>query len=252
MKRLLRFAQIIYNIYAALLFLAGLIMVFLLALPTALAGTICGGNFIYRCCIVWADCWYFLVAIRHQNIGALPQAGDTFVYVANHRSWMDATIVPKAFREPLRALAKAETARIPVFGFIYRRAAVMVDRSSPEARRRSVARLKAALRKGLSILVFPEGTFNESKEPLAEFYDGAFRIAIETEMPIKPVLFLDAHERMPYGRYFSLNPGPCRVLFLEAIPVAGLKIEDLNVLREQVRSRMLAALLQMQTTGQEA
>jgi 1-acyl-sn-glycerol-3-phosphate acyltransferase len=242
MKLISGAARLGYNLYASVLFLAGLIIVFIVALPAAALGALRGGNIIYRICTVWADAWFALVGIRHRNLGHLPEEGGTYVFVSNHSSWLDAALVPKVFRRPLRPLAKADTARVPLFGFIYRRAAVVVDRSSPEARRRSVARLKAVLRKGVSILVFPEGTFNETPEPLGPFYDGAFRIAIETETPIKPVLLLDARGRMPYGKYFPLNPGRSRAVFLEAIPVEGLSADDVPMLREKVRERMLAAL----------
>lgn len=235
-------ARLLYNLYTSLLFLAGLIIVFSLALPAAALGALRGGNIIYRICMVWADAWFALVGIRHRNLGSLPRAGETYVFVANHCSWLDAALVPKVFRTPLRPLAKADTAKVPLFGFIYRRAAVTVDRSSPEARRRSVNRLKAVLRKGVSILVFPEGTFNEGHELLGPFYDGAFRIAIETGTALKPVLLLDAQARMPYGKNFPLNPGRSRAVFLEAIPVEGLSTGDVPVLHEKTRERMMAAL----------
>lgn len=242
MNVLLRAAQIIYNVYAALLFLTGLIIVFLLVLPVAGLGALRGGSLIYRICKVWADAWFALVGIRHRNLGALPKKGETFVFVANHSSWLDAALVPKIFRQPLRPLAKADTAKVPLFGFIYRRAAVMVDRINADARRRSVGRLKAVLRTGVSILVFPEGTFNESDELLGPFYDGAFRIAIETETSIKPVLILDANARMPYGKNFPLSPGSSRAIFLEAISVEGLDANDVAALRDDTRARMMTAL----------
>ena len=78
--------------------------------------------------------------------------------------------------------------KVPVFGFIYRNAIVTVDRSSTGNRAKSVRILKSIIKKGISVLVFPEGTFNMTNQPLKEFYDGAFRVAIETQTPVKPVL----------------------------------------------------------------
>ncbi|MBS1629200.1 MAG: 1-acyl-sn-glycerol-3-phosphate acyltransferase [Bacteroidetes bacterium] len=242
MKTLFRIAQVAYNVYAALLFLAGLLVVFLLALPASLMGRIQGGTIIYRLSMAWADVWFVLVGIRHYNLGSLPKKDETFVFVANHSSWLDAATVPKTFRYPIRPLAKADTAKLPMFGFIYSRAAVLVDRSNPEARLRSVARLKAVLRKNISILVFPEGTFNESPELLTHFYDGAFRIAIETGTALKPVLLLDSKFRMPLGKYFSLNPGRSRAFFLHEIPIDGLSLDDVPSLRTQTQQYMLDAL----------
>ena len=65
-----------------------------------------------------------------------------------------------------------------------------------------------------------------TNKPLKEFYDGAFRLAMETHTPIKPVLFLDTYDRMNYKSMFSLTPGKCRIVYLEEISVTDLKIGD--------------------------
>ena len=127
---------------------------------------------------------------------------------------------------------------IPIFGFLYRCAAVMVERGDPEKRAKSVEQLKSVLRKGISIVIAPEGTFNMTHKPLKEFYDGAFKIAIETQTPIKPVLFLDAYDRMGYESIFSITPGRSRSVYLEEIPVDGLTLDDVDFLREKVYAIM--------------
>ena len=125
----------------------------------------------------------------------------------------------------------------------YKNVIVTVDRSSSANRSRSVQIMKSVLRKGVSVLVFPEGTFNLTAKPLKEFYDGAFRIAIETGTPIKPVLLLDAYTRMHYGSILSLNPGKSRALFLPEIAVDGLTISDVSQLRDKVFAIMNAELI---------
>ena len=71
-------------------------------------------------------------------------------------------------------------------------------------------------------------------EPLKDFYDGAFRVAIETQTPIKPVLFLDAYRRMPYERLFHMTPGRSRIVYLDEVPVAGYTSDDIEKLKQQV------------------
>ena len=66
------------------------------------------------------------------------------------------------------------------------------------------------------------------------FYSGAFRVAIETQTPLKPVLFLDTYNRMHHQNIFSLNPGKCRIVFLDEIPVNGLGISDTEDLKWKV------------------
>nr|MBP7315444.1 1-acyl-sn-glycerol-3-phosphate acyltransferase [Chitinophagaceae bacterium] len=92
--------------------------------------------------------------------------------------------------------------------------------------------------------VFPEGTFNMGTTPLKEFYDGAFRLAIETQTPIKPVLYLDAYRRMPYESLFKMTPGRSRILYLEEISVVGYSIDDLDKLKEEVYAIMEKKLIE--------
>ena len=129
-------------------------------------------------------------------------------------------------------------ATVPVFGFIYKYAVVRVDRSNAENRAKSVRNMKSILLKGISIIVFPEGTFNLTHQPLKDFYDGAFRVAIETQMPIKPMLFLDAYDRMHHKSIFSLTPGKNRVVYLDEVPVEGLTQQDLPALKKKVYDLM--------------
>ena len=235
MRILLKPFQILYVIYAFLLFVALMIPVFLWSLFAILFGRIKGGNLVYYGCMVWADLWFALIFIPHKNIYIeKPKKHQPYIFVANHISYLDAALIPKTFRHPIRPLGKIEMAKIPIFGTIYKYAIVTVDRSSPGNRARSVQILKSILRKEISILVFPEGTFNTTDKPLKEFYDGAFRIAIETGTPIKPVLLLDAYDRMHYKSIFSLNPGKSRAIFLPEVPVKDLTTKDVAFLKNKV------------------
>lgn len=87
-------------------------------------------------------------------------------------------------------------------------------------------------------MVFPEGTFNMTEKPLKDFYDGAFRVAIDAQMPIKPFIFPDVYARMNYRSIFSLTPGKNRAILLEEIPVDGLTQRDLPVLKQKVYDLM--------------
>ena len=232
---MLKFFRIIFSIYALILFVAIMLLVFPFAFLSMFWGRIKGGNMIYRLCMLWGDLWFPLVFISVKKIYEAPfRANSQFIYVANHISYMDTPLIVKAFRQPLRPLGKVEMSKVPIFGFIYRNAIVTVDRSSPENREQSVKILKSIIKKGIAILVFPEGTFNMTGNPLKDMYNGAFRLAIETQTPLKPVLFLDTFDRMPYTSLFSLNPGRCRVVYLNEIQVEGMTMDDLESLKQKV------------------
>ena len=239
MRYLLKPLQWIYCLYAISLFILTMLPIFLLSLLASLFGQIRGGNMIYRFCNLWGDVWFFLIGIYQKNIFETPHdKNNQYVFVANHISYLDSPALVKAIRQPLRALGKIEMTKIPIFGFIYSYAAVKVDRSNAENRAKSMCNLKSILNKGISIIVFPEGTFNMTHHPLKGFYDGAFRVAIETQTPIKPLLFLDTYDRMNYHSIFSLNPGRSRSVFLDEISVEGLTTDDIEMLREKVFSIM--------------
>ncbi len=131
---------------------------------------------------------------------------------------------------------------IPLFGFIYKRAIVTVDRGDASKKAKSVRILTSVVKKNISILMFPEGTFNETTNPLKDFYDGAFRIAIETQTPVKPILFLDAFDRMHYSSVLTLTPGRSRAVFLAEVSVEGLTLKDVKMLRDKVYNIMDAGL----------
>lgn len=195
--------------------------------------------------MLWADIWFALIFIFHKKIyEALHDKSKSYIFVANHISYLDAAILVKAFRQPIRPLGKVEMSKVPVFGFIYKNAIVTVDRSSAANRSQSVRILKSVINKGISVLVFPEGTFNMTTDPLKEFYDGAFRIAIETQTPIKPVLFLDAYRRMPYEYLLSLSPGKNRILYMQEISVEGYTFADISKLKNEVFEKMNQKMIQ--------
>lgn len=198
-----------------------------------------------RLCMLWADIWFPLIFMWHKKTYESPHdKKKSYIFVSNHISYLDAAILVKAFRQPFRPLGRAELSKLPVFGFIYRNAIVTVDRSSQANRTNSVRILKSLINKGISVLVFPEGTFNMTTEPLKEFYDGAFRVAIETQTPVKPVLFLDAYRRMPYESLFHMTPGRSWIVYLDEISVAGYTSADVEKLKQQVYTVMEKKLIE--------
>ncbi|NII29518.1 1-acyl-sn-glycerol-3-phosphate acyltransferase [Pseudoflavitalea sp. X16] len=249
MKSLFTPLRWLYCLYASLTFIVVMLLVIPFVIIGSFFGKIKGGNFIYRLCTLWGDGWFFLIGIRHRNLYEAPHdKREQYIFVANHISYLDAPIIVKTLRQQVRVLGKVEMAKVPIFGFIYKNAVVTVDRSSAENRARSVRVLKSVIKKRISIFIFPEGTFNETHRPVKDFFDGAFRIAIETQTPIKPVLFLDAYARQHYRSLLSINPGRSRSVFLAPVPVAGLTNKDLPALKQKVFDIMEQKLREYKAT----
>jgi len=152
---------------------------------------------------------------------------------------MDIPPIVQLKHQPIRALGKFESSKIPIFGWIYKAAVIMVDRSSPTKRAQSLRNLKAALHKKISIFIFPEGTFSMTmQKPLKPFYNGAFKLAIEMRIPIQPILMIDAVDRMHYDSVFSLTPGKNRVVYLPTVDIEQYTDKDLEQLKNDVYQMM--------------
>jgi 1-acyl-sn-glycerol-3-phosphate acyltransferase len=235
----------LYCLYAFLLFVLGMFCVLPFVAVYSLQDETTGGDRIYKVCRYWGSAWLTLVGIRHNNIyESTPDPGKRYVYVSNHISYLDIPLILQAVREnAFRILGKAEMTKFPVFGYIYGRAVVLVDRTTARGRFRSVRELKSVLAIDRSVFIFPEGTFNETGRPLKTFYDGAFRIAIETQTPLQPILFVDTFSRMHYSSLFSLRPGITRAIFLPEVDVQGLTVADLPLLKQRVFTQMEDGLI---------
>ncbi len=161
------------------------------------------------------------------------QKGRSYIYTCNHTSFLDAPGIALGIPTQFRPLAKKELKKIPVFGLIIRVVTVVVDRSSTESRQASLKKLKEILDGQISILIFPEGTQNRTKEPLQPFYSGAFRIAIETKTPILPMVIINAGNLMPPGK-MRLKPGRIKVVFGDEIDCSNYTMSEVNELKDKV------------------
>ncbi len=240
-----RAISVIFSLYGFLVFLILMLVLFPAVVFASFFGRVTGGNMIYTICRFWTNSAFLMWGIRYQPIFEAPvERGHPMVFVFNHVSYIDIPMWLKATEgNHIRVLGKAEMARIPIFGYIYKEAAILVDRSNAAARAKSIRELKFFLSKNISVVIAPEGTFNMTSKPLGSFFDGAFRIAIETQTPIKPVVFPDVQERLNHHSIFSLSPGKSRAIFLPEIPVTDYTIEDIQLLKQRTYTAMEDALL---------
>lgn len=200
------------------------------------------GNISYKFLNLWAWTFSKLNFIPYEisgNENIVP--GKAYIYTSNHTSYLDIPGICLTVPTQIRFLAKKELIKIPILGWIIKPVSVIVDRSNIESRRKSMDHLMDVLRRGISILIFPEGTQNRTAAPLQSFYDGAFRIAIETQRPILPLVILGAGKLLPPKRFF-IQPGKIKIKVLEEIPTEGMVFANLPALKEKVRSAMTAAI----------
>lgn len=154
--------------------------------------------------------------------------GETYVVVCNHNSFMDVPVTTPFIPGANKTIAKKSMAKIPLFGWIYSRGAILVDRDSDESRRQSFEMMKQTLAEGLHMVIYPEGTRNRTKEPLKAFYDGAFKLATATNTNIIPTLLFNTNKVLPTHKVFYLWPKTLEMHFLPVVETATLPIKEIK------------------------
>lgn len=232
----------LYTIYSAFIFVVlMLILGPFIVIPLMLSSK--GGKASFVFIRLWALAWSFMVGIKYKVFGReLLNPTQPYIYIFNHRSFIDAPVIPIAIRQEVRAIGKKELSKIPVFGFIVSRFAVWVDRKDAHSRKNSVDKLKKILEKGISIVVAPEGTRNDSPNILLPFQKGAFRIALETGTPIMPIAIVGADSIMKRGSLL-MKPGTISIFYGQPILPEGPYCESgYNMLADKAFKDLTAIL----------
>ncbi|MEZ4801627.1 MAG: lysophospholipid acyltransferase family protein [Gelidibacter sp.] len=171
----------------------------------------------------------------------IPERDKSYMFIANHTSMADIMLMLVCVRNPFVFVGKMELAKIPLFGFFYKRTCILVDRASEKSRKGVFLRAQKRLKQGVSICIFPEGGVPEEHIELDEFKDGAFRLAINHHIPIVPLTFLDNKKRFSYT-FFSGGPGIMRVKMHRFLSTENLTISDTKTLNEKARGVILEKL----------
>lgn len=189
---------------------------------------------IYRVHRIWVGTWEILTGLRFQVTGRENlDPGKTYVFVANHTNMLDIPMVGSRIYHPWVSLIKKELKYIPLVGYIIGLIAIPVDRSNAESRQASLISMVQTLRKGISILIFPEGTRNSSKHPLKRFFPGAFNVAIKAQVPILPMVITHSRPMNP-PRTLDLYPGKSTLHILPEISTEGKSEKDIAELKQEV------------------
>lgn len=237
-------AGMLYLLYSAIIFfLLMLIVCPFIIVVTAIFKEKAGRRISFFFLKLWAWCFSILTFLWFSSNGSEKiNVTKSYIYVGNHGSFLDALAIVIAIPQAFSPLGKIEMLKIPVFGWIYKRLVVLIDRSSRDSRDHSVDELRKDLADGQSILIFPEGTMNKSPELLNSFYNGAFRLAIETQIPILPFAILNSKVHLPRTNPFLINPGIIRTSFGNSIDVGGLTANDVEMLKQKTFDIILEML----------
>ena len=169
----------------------------------------------------------------------------SYMFIANHTSMADIMLMLVAVKNPFVFVGKKELASIPLFGFFYKRTCILVDRSDVKSRQAVFHSAQERLNRGLSICIFPEGGVPDETILLDDFKDGAFRLAINHQIPVVPLVFYDNKKRFSYT-FFSGGPGRMRAQIQEPIATSGLELKMTKALKDKSRNSILESLTSVQ------
>jgi 1-acyl-sn-glycerol-3-phosphate acyltransferase len=183
----------------------------------------------------WARLLFFFSFIRWKVV--CQEKLDTrrqYIFCANHFSYLD---IPTMGLTPVNAIfvGKNEMENIPLFGFMYRKLHITVDRSRLKSRGNTQLRSLKAIDEGKSLIIFPEGGIVTQHPPrMAPFKDGAFRAAIEKQIPLVPVSIPRNWIILPDQSPLRLRSGKVIVIFHKPIETTGYTLDRMEELKKQV------------------
>jgi 1-acyl-sn-glycerol-3-phosphate acyltransferase len=167
----------------------------------------------------------------------------SYLIAPNHQSFLDAGVIYTAVPKLFKSLGKKEIEKTPIYGIIYKMVVITVDRSSVSAKANSFRRMKKEMEEGLSIVLFPEGTFaNHPQNELMPFENGSFVLAHMQQVDILPVLFLNTVKRMHPSKLHIVTPGWNRAVFLPPISTKEIEKADLELLKNYCQQYMQTCL----------
>ncbi len=232
---------LLYRFWFYLLVLLPIIVLFPLILFTILSEKTY--PLFFKIARLWARVILIGMGFRYSIKGTENfEEGKSYMLVANHTSMTDIMLMLLAVKNhPFVFVGKKELVNIPIFGFIYKRVCILVDRENSKSRFAVFERAQNRIQQGLSICIFPEGGVPDESILLDEFKDGAFRIAIEHQLTIVPITFYDNKKRFSYT-FFSGSPGKMRAKIHPPIETIGKTMDDKLHLKQQVRDIILTEL----------
>lgn len=199
----------------------------------------------HRIARVWARACLFATggSLTVRGLENLPTP-RTAVYAANHTSYMDIPVVFKSLPFQFRILAKKELWQWPFIGwYLNRSGQIPIDTANPRATLSSLGAGVKALRAGMPLFVFPEGSRTPDGQ-LRDFLSGAAFLAIRAQVPIVPIALTGVYDLLPmHTRHFY--PCPMTLTIGTPIPTAGLTMRQADDLTAHLRSA-IAQLLESQ------
>ncbi|MBO73474.1 MAG: hypothetical protein CMD35_07665 [Flavobacteriales bacterium] len=170
--------------------------------------------------------------IKHKN--RLP-SDSNYVIISNHSSQLDIVVPYTRLNRYFAFLAKEELKKAPLFKTNFRGMNVTVNRSDMTSGVDALKECSDKLKEGADLLIFPEGTRSKKAPKMKPFKAGPFKLAVENQVPIVPIVFLDNYKRLEGGNLWfgKCGPGLSRMIVLDPISTKGLDNRDISELMKK-------------------
>ena len=177
---------------------------------------------------------------------------NPYVVVSNHSSQADPPIISRVPWE-MKWVAKKELFGLPFAGWLLRLSGdICVDRTSKKSRAQVLSTARDYLAEACSVMFFPEGTRSRDGR-VHRFSDGAFRLAIEENVPVLPIAIDGTHEALPkHSIWFNPTPETIRVQVLDPVDTSGYTPDQARVLQRHVRARIVQQIADWRGTDLDA
>lgn len=195
----------------------------------------------YKIARLWAKLTFYGMGMSYHKEASYPlEKGKSYMFIANHSSMMDILMMLLLVKEnPFVFVGKKELAKLPIFGFFYKKTCILVDRKDSKSRYQVFQSAQKKLNSGLSICIFPEGGVPDDRHiVLDSFKDGAFRLAIDHQIPVVPIALGYLKYYFPF-QWGLGKPGKVPVVILPPISTQGMKQDHKKEVKEQAYQGIL-------------
>lgn len=219
----------VWALWGIVSFVATFLIIFIPSMCCYLIPGIKGQDIFIKVARLWMNIWLPIIGCPIKVKGRehfLPN--KNYIVTCNHNALLDVPLSCPYIPGPNKTIAKDSFAKIPLFGWFYKKGAVLVNRKSDASRRRSFEEMKNVLAAGMHMSLYPEGTRNRTTEPLKTFYDGAFKLAIEAQKDIIPAIIFNTKKAMPIDKSFYLLPKKLEIHFLQPVSTANKTVQALK------------------------
>jgi 1-acyl-sn-glycerol-3-phosphate acyltransferase len=183
--------------------------------------------------LIWPMGIFYQTEYRYK-----PARGRKYIFVSNHTSYLDIIISYCVLDDYFIYMGKQELRKVPLFNVFFKDMNILVDRKSRIGSHKAYKRAEEELRKGHSLILYPEGTISKESPRMRPFKSGAFRLAIESGVPIVPITFVDNWKRLQDKPFLQGRSGPGRVHIIihPPIPTAGRSMSEVSSLSDEVKA----------------